>query len=61
MRMERCLCDCRADTCSEGNGVDSRLLVRGMLVHGYTVCCSVGSTCYCMRIMNCEISIASIK
>ena len=28
MRMHRCLCDCRADTCSEGNGVDSRLLVQ---------------------------------
>ena len=23
--------DCRGDTCSEGNGVDSRLLARGML------------------------------
>ena len=28
---ERSLCDCRGDTCSEGNGVDSRLLAGGML------------------------------
>ena len=33
------------------------LLAWGMWVCRYIVCC----TCYCMRIMNCEISIASIK